>query len=408
MARALGEGTGAARADVWVRVGEALRPEAVWPVDAETISLRHAPSEDEQGTVTASTMFEPVRHHGELLGALSIEKRPGESMTTTEEKLVRDLAAQAGLVLRNVGLTEDLRATIEQLRASRQRLVSAQDEERRRLERNLHDGAQQQLVALSVKLRLLEQLVERDPAQARSVAAQLQGDTTEALEELRDLALGDLPAPARRQGAGRRTASAGKEGIRADGRPGATASTAAAATASITTSAARPSSSSAGRVLQRQCCGVTVDYQTCTAGVGQHRHPAGSPARDLVHAGRPRIVRQPARVAYAIGHNIGADEGSDPEWRQGHAPPPDYLHQCQAARAGREQAGALLRSRGAGRTPASATSASSSATRRPRFAPRSATDRAWGARVTYIEQDAPRGLAHAVLISESFSATTRS
>ena len=91
------------------------------------------------------------------------------------------------------GLTEDLLDTIEQLRASRQRLVSAQDEERRKLERNLHDGAQQQLVALAVKLRLLEQLVERDPAQARSVAAQLQGDTTEALEELRDLARGIYP-----------------------------------------------------------------------------------------------------------------------------------------------------------------------------------------------------------------------
>jgi signal transduction histidine kinase len=193
MARALGEGTGAARADVWMRVGDELRPEAVWPEDAETLSPRPAPPEGEEGVVTASSMFEPVRHHGASLGALSIEKRPGESLTATEEKLVRDLAAQAGLVLRNVGLTEALRDTIEQLRASRQRLVSAQDEERRRLERNLHDGAQQQLVALAVKLRLLEQLVERDPAQARSVAAQLQGDTTDALEELRDLARGIYP-----------------------------------------------------------------------------------------------------------------------------------------------------------------------------------------------------------------------
>ncbi len=193
MARALGEGTGAARADVWMRVGDELRPEAAWPADAETLSPRPTPLEEEEGAVTASSMFEPVRHHGELLGALSIEKRPGESLTATEEKLVRDLAAQAGLVLRNVGLTEDLLDTIEQLRASRQRLVSAQDEERRRLERNLHDGAQQQLVALAVKLRLLEQLVERDPAQARSVAAQLQGDTTAALEELRDLARGIYP-----------------------------------------------------------------------------------------------------------------------------------------------------------------------------------------------------------------------
>jgi signal transduction histidine kinase len=193
MARALGEGTGAARADVWVRVGDELRPEAAWPGDVQPTLPRPASLEEEEGTVTASSMFEPVRHHGELLGALSIQKRPGESLTATEEKLVRDLAAQAGLVLRNVGLTEDLLRTIEQLRASRQRLVSAQDEERRKLERNLHDGAQQQLVALAVKLRLLEQLVERDPAQARSVAAQLQGDTTEALEELRDLARGIYP-----------------------------------------------------------------------------------------------------------------------------------------------------------------------------------------------------------------------
>jgi signal transduction histidine kinase len=193
MARALGEGTGAARADVWMRVGDELRPEAAWPDDAETLSPQRAPAAEDESIVTASSMFEPVRHHGELLGALSIEKRQGESLTTTEQKLVRDLAAQAGLVLRNVGLTEDLLDTIEQLRASRQRLVSAQDEERRKLERNLHDGAQQQLVALAVKLRLLEQIVERDPAQARSVAAQLQGDTTAALEELRDLARGIYP-----------------------------------------------------------------------------------------------------------------------------------------------------------------------------------------------------------------------
>jgi signal transduction histidine kinase len=192
MARALGEGTGALRADVWVRVGEELRPEATWPEDAVPPPPRVVPSSDES-VVTPSSMFEPVRHHGELLGALSIEKRPGESLSPTEEKLVRDLAAQAGLVLRNVGLTEDLLDTIEQLRTSRQRLVAAQDEERRKLERNLHDGAQQQLVALTVKVRLLEQLVERDPAQARSIAAQLQGDASDALEELRDLARGIYP-----------------------------------------------------------------------------------------------------------------------------------------------------------------------------------------------------------------------
>jgi signal transduction histidine kinase len=192
MARALGEGTGAGRADVWVRVGDELRPEATWPEDAEPPPVRPVASSDERAA-SASSMFEPVRHRDELLGALSIEKRPGESMTATEEKLVSDLAAQAGLVLRNAGLTEDLLDTIEQLRTSRQRLVTAQDEERRKLERNLHDGAQQRLVALTVKLGLLERLVERDPGQARTIAGQLQEDATEALEELRDLARGIYP-----------------------------------------------------------------------------------------------------------------------------------------------------------------------------------------------------------------------
>ena len=91
-----------------------------------------------------------VRDRGELLGALSVRMPASDPMNPAKEKLVRDLAAQAGLVLRNVRLVEDLRA-------SRQRLVAAQDEERRRLERNIHDGAQQQLVALAVKARLAGQ-----------------------------------------------------------------------------------------------------------------------------------------------------------------------------------------------------------------------------------------------------------
>ncbi len=191
MARALAEGTGAARADVWVRTGDAYRSDASWPADAEPAAA--ITSTEAEGSVTPSSMIEPVRHRGELLGALSIRKRPGETITVTEEKLVRDLATQAGLVMRNVTLTEQLLDHIEQLRASRQRLVAAQDEERRKLERNLHDGAQQQIVALTVKLRLLGQLVDRDAEQAKSMAVQLQADATEALGELRDLARGIYP-----------------------------------------------------------------------------------------------------------------------------------------------------------------------------------------------------------------------
>ncbi len=134
-----------------------------------------------------------VRHQGELLGALSVSKRRGETLTPIEEKLVDDLAHQAGLVLKNVGLSADLQARLDELRASRQRLVSAQDLERRRLERNLHDGAQQHLVALKVKLGLAEILLSRDPEKARTTLEQLKGDGDEALETLRDLARGIYP-----------------------------------------------------------------------------------------------------------------------------------------------------------------------------------------------------------------------
>jgi len=192
MAQALAEGTAAARADVWVRIGDHLRPEATWPTDAEPASPIPI-SANVEGSASVSSMIEPVRHHGELLGALSISKKPGESVTPTKERLVRDLAAQAGLVMRNVALTEQLMDNIEQLRASRQRLVAAQDEERRKLERNLHDGAQQQIVALAVKLRLLEQLIERDAEKAKSIATSLQADASDALQDLRDLARGIYP-----------------------------------------------------------------------------------------------------------------------------------------------------------------------------------------------------------------------
>jgi signal transduction histidine kinase len=192
MAQTLAEGTGASRVDLWVRIGDELRAEAIRPPDAE----RPAPlvaAENEEGSLSSSSMLEPIRHQGAFLGALSIEKKPGETITPTEEKLTRDLAAQAGLVMRNVVLTEQLMDTIEELRNSRRRLVTAQDEGRRRIERNLHDGAQQQIVALTIKLRLLRQLLDRDVPKAMSIAADLQADADDALEQLRDLARGIYP-----------------------------------------------------------------------------------------------------------------------------------------------------------------------------------------------------------------------
>jgi signal transduction histidine kinase len=200
MARVLAEGTGAERAAVWLRTGAEIRPAAVWP--QATSSNGAGPVGGSQPLavvgqalpdIAGADRAVAVQHQGELLGALSVTKRAGESLTPIEEKLLDDLAHQAGLVLKNVGLTAELLNRLEELRASRQRLVAAQDEERRRLERNLHDGAQQNLVALKVKLGLAGAFAEKDPARAKELVAQLKADADEALDTLRDLARGIYP-----------------------------------------------------------------------------------------------------------------------------------------------------------------------------------------------------------------------
>lgn len=184
MAAILAEAVGASIAVVWLRIGREWRPVGLAPIEAEAPRLIRATG-DRMPEFPADAAVE-IRDQGELLGALTVSMPANDPMGPSKERLVRDLASQAGLVLRNVRL-------IEELRASRQRLVAAQDEARRRLERNIHDGAQQQLVALTVKLRLLEQIAGRDPAKVPEMAAQLQAETTEALEDLRDLARGIYP-----------------------------------------------------------------------------------------------------------------------------------------------------------------------------------------------------------------------
>lgn len=174
MARVLAEGTGAQRADVWLRNGNLWREAAVWPAEAERAESIPAVNEA-LPTIEGTSRIVEVRHQVTLLGALGVTKRSAEPLTPVEENLLVDLAGQAGLVLRNVGLTSDLRARLEDLRASRQRLVLAQDQEGRRLERNLHDGAQQHLVAIKVKLGLAEILLDRDPARAQQTLDQTTG-----------------------------------------------------------------------------------------------------------------------------------------------------------------------------------------------------------------------------------------
>jgi signal transduction histidine kinase len=197
LARVLAEATGAARTQVWLCAGDRLRLEAAYPAgntdDAERDSVVIAlPPQGLPDVPGASNAFE-VSHAGERLGALTLAKRPGEALTPVERRLAAQLAAQAGLVLHNAGLTSQLHERMAELSASRKRIVEAADSERRRLERNIHDGAQQQLVALSVMARLAETMVDGGKAAARAMLVQAQADATEALENLRDLARGIYP-----------------------------------------------------------------------------------------------------------------------------------------------------------------------------------------------------------------------
>jgi signal transduction histidine kinase len=183
-ARILAEATGAVRADVWLRGRGELQAAGSWPGPPENDVIPAGGLDAPE--IPGATGVVVVRHQGEVLGALSVEKSPGDPLAPAEEKLLADVAGQAGLVLRNVRLIEDLRA-------SRQRLVAAQDEERRKIERNIHDGAQQQLVALAIKTRLAGSLVGRDEDKAREVLSQMHTEAQEALENLRELARGIYP-----------------------------------------------------------------------------------------------------------------------------------------------------------------------------------------------------------------------
>jgi signal transduction histidine kinase len=193
MARTVAEGTGAAHAEVWLRSGTELRPAGSWPEGGAVDSRSHIALDGQLPDFEGVDHAIAVRHQGELLGALTVTKPAGEPLTPAEEGLLSDLASQAGLVLRNVGLSSELLARLDELKASRQRLVAAQDQERRRLERDLHDGAQQHLVALKTRLALAERLTERDPGKAEQLIATLEQDAGEALETLRDLARGIYP-----------------------------------------------------------------------------------------------------------------------------------------------------------------------------------------------------------------------
>ena len=201
MARILVLGTGAAGARVWLRVGDDLVPTAAWP-DAPDDSLHalQVPNESELPTLPDTHHCVAVRHRGELIGAITVTQLPGSPLAPADLRLLDDFAAQAGLVLRNVRLTTGLAQSVDaisaqasEIRASRRRIVEAQDAERRQVERDIHDGAQQYLVALKIQLGVAGTLARQDPARACTMVEELQRVVREGLKTLSDLAQGIHP-----------------------------------------------------------------------------------------------------------------------------------------------------------------------------------------------------------------------
>ncbi|HEY1161552.1 MAG TPA: histidine kinase dimerization/phosphoacceptor domain-containing protein, partial [Candidatus Dormibacteraeota bacterium] len=154
-----------------------------------------------EGREQATLRVAPVSNGGQLFGLVVAQRaRRVETFAAEIDVTLEEVARELGVALKKAHLDSSLQDSLEQLRqravelqASRGRLVAAADAERRRIERNLHDGAQQHLVALSVKVRLLEQFAERDPERAKSLMNQLQEDVGSAIEELRSLAHGIYP-----------------------------------------------------------------------------------------------------------------------------------------------------------------------------------------------------------------------
>ncbi len=111
-----------------------------------------------------------------------------------DPELVEAVAAAAAIALENSQLHAESEVRLAELQASRERIVAAGDAERRRLERNLHDGAQQRLVALAMQLRMIQADIRRDPAAAEALVTSASGELAQSLEELRELARGIHPA----------------------------------------------------------------------------------------------------------------------------------------------------------------------------------------------------------------------
>ncbi len=192
MAMALVEGTDADWAEVWLSVQGRMVLGGSWPM---------ADGDRRRTAGDPAVRRLEVRYADDLLGEIRLRPREGRQLTPVEDRLVTGLAGQAGLVLGEVRLRTalaqrfaDLSARAEELRASRRRLVAVQDDERRRLERDIHDGAQQHLLALTVNLRLAQSLAHRFPERAAEILGAQVSAARTTVETVVSLSRGVYPS----------------------------------------------------------------------------------------------------------------------------------------------------------------------------------------------------------------------
>ena len=183
IAQTVSECLGGAHVRVWLVTGQLLEQQAAWPA-ASTAGPVVMTAPDDLSRVLGDRVV-PVRHRDELLGAITVTKSGAEPVTRTEDEMLDHVASQAGLVLLNCRLVDDLQD-------SRERLVTSQDAQRRRLERDLHDGAQQSLVAIALMLRMATN--QSDPKALSRSAVDAAEALQSAIAELRELARGLHPA----------------------------------------------------------------------------------------------------------------------------------------------------------------------------------------------------------------------
>ncbi|MEX0834099.1 MAG: ATP-binding protein [Actinomycetota bacterium] len=185
MAEASAQGVGAVASRVRVFLPDGEQRIATWP---------------EGDTHDSSDRTLTVRYGDEPVGEIEVTKPRGEPLTPSEDRLLADLAAQAGLAFHNVRLADELQARLEkiseqskEIQVSRRRIVRARDEALRRLEADLEGGAQQQLMMLSKKLLTATDTVTSDPQRSAVLLEEVGTDANDALETLRDLARGIFP-----------------------------------------------------------------------------------------------------------------------------------------------------------------------------------------------------------------------